>query len=385
MKIGFDISQTGQNKAGCGYFADSLILALSDIDRFNEYILYPYFGSSFWDSNGLKNTRRIDAANFSTKIVAETQRECFTFFENFPPDAEKKLGDPDLIHANNYSCPADLSTAKIVYTLYDMSVIEHPEFTTEQNRWSCFNGIFNAANNADFILSISDYSMKKFLDIFPHYPTERISVVYPGNRFNFNQDSNTGGDCFLNGLEQDKFWLAVGTIEPRKNLRRLLNAYAVYVKKSADPLSLVLAGGRGWLEDDLEQFVAKLGISQKVKFLGYVSDDELNWLYRNCFGFIYPSLYEGFGLPVLEAMSRGAASIVSNVTSIPEVAGDAAHYVDPFKEPEIANAICLLAENSDHRKRLKHLALKQAQKFSWKRCASEVLEIYNQVFNSSKR
>jgi glycosyltransferase involved in cell wall biosynthesis len=177
----------------------------------------------------------------------------------------------------------------------------------------------------------------------------------------------------------------VGTLEPRKNLRRLLNAYSVYVKKTGNALPLVLAGGKGWLEDDFEQFVAELDLFQKVKFLGYVSDEELNWLYKNCFAFIYPSLYEGFGLPVLEAMSRGAAVIVSNATSIPEVAGEAAHYIDPLKEKEIVEAICMLAENAEYREKLKNLALRQAQKFSWQRCASGVIEIYNHVITLPKR
>jgi len=384
MKIGFDISQTGQNKAGCGYFADSLILALRDIDRRNEYILYPRFGNSFWDPNDHKNTRQIAASNFSAKIIAETQRECFAFFEDIPPDGEKRLGNPDIIHANNFSCPVDLITAKIVYTLYDMSVFEHPEFSTEQNRWSCFNGIFNAANYADFILSISNYSMKKFLDIFPHFPPERISVVYPGNRFDLSQERKQNTNV-LNELKHDKFWLAVGTLEPRKNLRRLLNAYSVYVKESESTLPLVVAGGKGWLEDELQEFVGKLDIAPNVKFLGYVSDAELNWLYGNCFAFIYPSLYEGFGLPVLEALSRGAAAIVSNVTSIPEVAGKAAHYIDPLEEKEIVEAICLLVENSEYRQNLKNLAFRQAQKFSWQKCASEVIEIYHHVMTLPKR
>jgi len=384
MKIGFDISQTGQNKAGCGYFADSLVLALKEVDSDNEYILYPHFGVSYWDPNGFKNTRQISTARFSTKIIEKTYRDLIEFWDQMPANAENKLGNPDIIHANNYSCPQNLKMAKVVYTLYDLNFVEHPEFSTEENRWVCFNGVYDAANHADFILSISNYSLNKFLDIFPHYPSERIKVVYPGSRFSLTQKSNEKNGDF-NTLTPAKFWLAVGTLEPRKNLRRLLNAYSVYVKKSDNALPLVLAGGKGWLEDDLEQVVAKLDIAHKVEFLGYVSDEALNWLYRNCFAFLYPSLYEGFGLPVLEAMSRGAAVIVSNATSIPEVAGGAAHYVNPLNEKEIVEAICVLAENAEYRAKLKNLALRQAQKFSWQRCASEVIEIYNHVITLSKR
>jgi len=350
----------------------------------NEYILYPHFGMSYWDPNGLENTRQISTARFSTKIIEKNYRDSIEFWDQMPADAENRLGNPDIIHANNYSCPQNLKNAKVVYTLYDLSFLEHPEFSTEENRWACFNGVYDAANHADFILSISNYSLDKFLNIFSHYPSERIKVVYPGSRFSLNQKSKDVNGTF-NTLTPEKFWLAVGTLERRKNLRRLLNAYSVYVKKSDNVLPLVLAGGKGWLEDDLEDFVTRLGIAHKVEFLGYVSDEELNWLYRNCFAFIYPSLYEGFGLPVLEAMSQGAASIVSNVTSMPEVGGEAAHYVDPLKEKEIVEAICLLAENTEYRQKLKNLAFRQAQKFSWQRCAAEVMEIYNHVITLSKR
>ena len=157
------------------------------------------------------------------------------------------------------------------------------------------------------------------------------------------------------------------------------------MNESEEAYPLVLAGGKGWLEDDLNEFVTKLDIVEKVKLLGYVSDDTLKWMYGNCFGFIFPSLYEGFGLPVLEAMSQGASVICSNVTSMPEVAGDAAHFINPLSEKEIADAIFLLAENEEYRLNLKKLALRQAQKFSWHESAKKVTEVYNHIMVLGKR
>lgn len=382
MKIGFDISQTGKNKAGCGYFADSLIQALTGIDRENKYILYPYFGTSFWDPAGKKTTRSIDQNNVSRIVIGYNFPESQTFWKNFPEHGEKALGSPDIIHANNFSCPCDFHQAKVVYTLYDMSFAIHPEFTSEQNRWNCFEGVLNASCYADFIIAISDYSRRSFIEIFPHYPADRVRVVHLGSRFSSPFGHELGSA--VGGLAHDRFWLAVGTLEPRKNVRRLLRAYAAFLRRSPESLPLVLAGGKGWLEDDLEEFIRSLGIRDQVKLLGYVADEGLAWLYRNCFAFLYPSLFEGFGLPVLEALSLGAAVVTSNTTSLPEVAGDAARYVDPLKEDELVAAMSGLMNDDGYRLQLKGRAQSQARKFSWERCAAEVLDVYGEVMKRPK-
>ncbi|MBC8419154.1 MAG: glycosyltransferase family 4 protein [Desulfobacterales bacterium] len=378
MKIGFDISQTGNNKAGCGYFADSLIQALISHDRINKYILYPHFGTSFWDPKGESTTRRFDHPHVTRRTIGKDFGKSMSFWGNLPDDGEKDLGNPDIIHSNNYSCPSGLRQARLVYTLYDLSFLEYPDLTTEENRGKCFEGVFSASIYADFIVSISDYSRKKFQEIFPHYPRKRIGVVPLGSRSFPEQTAGTQIDD-LKGLQAKEFWLVVGTLEPRKNLRRLLQAFSDYVRQTNDPYPLALAGGKGWLEEDLEEFIRGLGVSNHVHILGYVSDQELAWLYRNCLCFVYPSLYEGFGLPVLEAMGQGAAVITSNTTSLPEVAGDAAHYIDPLDVHDIAEAFLKLGSDGAYREALRKKAVMQAEKFSWEKSAKQVLDIYNQA------
>lgn len=385
MKIGFDVSQTGNNKAGCGYFADSLIQALTEVDCENEYILYPHFGTSFWDPKGRYTTRKIDQPNVSRKLIGKDFHDSMTFWKSLPPDAEERLGNPHIIHANNYSCPRGLKGARVLYTLHDLNFLEHPEWTTEQNRCVCFEGVFTASIYADFVIAVSRYTRNKFLEFFPHYPTERIQVVYESSRFSLASDKvKKAKGKRLQGLNPNQFWLAVGTLEPRKNLRRLLKAFALFQGQTTVQYPLVLAGGKGWLEDDLEEFIQELGLSEDVRVLGYVSDEELSWLYSNCFCFVYPSLYEGFGLPVLEAMEHGAAVVTSNTTSLPEVAGDAAHYVNPLDEIDIAEAFGKLERDTDYREMLKRKAIIQAKKFSWEKSASEVLYIYREVISMAK-
>ncbi len=186
------------------------------------------------------------------------------------------------------------------------------------------------------------------------------------------------------GLESGKFWLSVCTLEPRKNLRNLLRAFLGYLSGTATPYPLVLAGGEGWMEGELETFLKQLGLSNRVLLTGYISDEKLRWLYKNCFGFLYPSLYEGFGLPVLEAMGFGAAVITSTTTSLPEVAGEAAHYVDPFDLKSMSDAILKIALDNSYRKDLQKKALIRANQFSWQKSAQEVLNFYRQAMAMPK-
>jgi glycosyltransferase involved in cell wall biosynthesis len=375
MRIGFDISQTGNAKAGCGYFADNLIKNLVECDLDNEYLLYSAFGNTYFDPDRVRTTRRFSKSNCTHLLDNLNRQDSLAFWSDLNPVDETRLGNPQIVHANNFSCPK-LTNAIIVYTLYDVSFLDVPNCSSEENRVVCFNGVFNAALYADYIIAISEYSRKRFLEVFPHFSPDKICVIYPGSRF----DGKLGSETPVANLTTDKFWLCVGTLEPRKNLRTLLHAYRQYIDTNDDSKPLVLVGGRGWLEDDLDLFIDNLGLSESVVKLGYVDDSTLRWLYKNCWAFVYPSIYEGFGLPVLEAMSLGAAVITSNTTSLPEVGRDAVLYVNPTNQNEIAEGFAML--NSDElRSKLKVLGQKQSQKFSWEQTASQVLAVYKKLLD----
>jgi glycosyltransferase involved in cell wall biosynthesis len=377
MKIGFDISQTGKNKAGCGYFAESLIKNLLEQDKDNTYFLYSAFGNTYWHPEHGKNTYR-SRQNNCLHLLNKLSYQDSLLLWNDSNIEEEKLGNPDVIHANNFSSPC-LKKARLVYTLYDLSFIDYPEFTSEENRLKCFHGVFAASLYADFIIAISKYSRDRFLEIFPHFPSERTKVIYLGSRF-----EQAIAETAVSNLIPNNFWLTVCTLEPRKNLRRTIKAYKHYLETYSDSKPLVLAGGKGWLEDDLREFINNLGLSKQVYLLGYVDDSTLKWLYKNCWAFIYPSIYEGFGLPVLEAMSLGTAVITSNTTSLPEVGGDAVCYVEPTNLTELTETFAKLMD-VQLRDRLKAKSHKQAEKFSWKKTATEVLEIYGEVLQMPSR
>ncbi|BAY96337.1 group 1 glycosyl transferase [Tolypothrix tenuis PCC 7101] len=378
MRIGFDISQTGKAKAGCGYFAASLIQKLVEESDNNHYLLYSAFGNTFWDSEHAKSTIRFSQKNCTHLLDNLSHHDSLAFWSVSTSIDEDKLGNPDIVHANNFSCPR-LTSSRLVYTLYDLSFIDYPEYTSEENRWNCFNGVFDAAMQADLIIAISEYSRQRFLEIFPNFPIERTRVVYLGSRF-----TDTDSEKPIASLEPHNFWLSVGTLEPRKNLRRTLRAYKQYLDLHSDSKPLVLAGGQGWLEEDLEQFINHLELSKHIIRLGYVDDPTLKWLYKNCWAFIYPSIYEGFGLPVLEAISLGTAVLTSDTTSLPEVGGNAVLYVDPSSEADILAGFIKL-DDDKFREILKTNSQTQASKFSWRKAAKEVMQAYTDVLNMPPR
>ncbi|MGB4678459.1 MAG: glycosyltransferase family 1 protein [Aggregatilineales bacterium] len=378
MRIGFDVSQTGKNKAGCGYFADSLIRHLADLDPNNEYILYPTFGDFFFDPDWPKSTRMIRRPNFKRGLAHRTFEAAQFFWSNPPQQAEAMLGAPDIIHANNFYCPVWLKNTRLIYTLYDLIFIEHPEWTTEANRSGCFDGVFNASLRADYIVSISEYSRAHFLETFPHYPEEKVVTVYPASRFAGKPAVPSRPDG-LPPLETGGFWLNVATLEPRKNHERLLRAYARLKQHRGSTFPLVLVGARGWLIEGFRKQIAELGLEQDVLMPGYIDDTALQWLYQNCFAFVYPSLFEGFGLPVLEAMSLGAPVISSNTSSLPEIVGSAGLLVDPLDVDSIFEAMLLLTEDEQTRIALKECALERANEFSWEHTARQILKLYESL------
>jgi glycosyltransferase involved in cell wall biosynthesis len=371
MKIGFDISQTGSKKTGCGFYADTLVRHLIQQYPQEEFYLYSTFGNTYWDPDYHKRIQTIECPNCHYPIKFKSREASYSFWEQRDLD-EEKIGCPDVIQSNNFSS-LHLHNARLVYTVYDLSFIDIPECTTEENRYLCFDGVFRASLVADMVVAISDYSKSRFLGNFPHFPEDRTVVAHLGNRLSFE-----GPERPISFLKGKEFFLAVGTLEPRKNLKRLLSAYRIYVSRSNNPKFLALAGANGWLEEDLQDVIAQLGLQNRVFVLGYVSDATLRWLYRHCWAFVYPSLYEGFGLPVLEAMASGCATITSRSSSLPEVGGDAVFYVDPLSEEDMASSL-IAVEATDCRLSLQERGKARAKLFSWQTTADRVYEVYQEA------
>jgi len=381
MHVGFDVSQTGAGKAGCGYFAHAMVRSMLELAPENQYSLFPTFGDFYFDAlMPIENPYGGDNVCYGPRLA--TREDARGLWEG--REVESVLKSPDVIHSNNFWCPVGLASSRLIYTFYDMGFVVEPAWTTEANRIGCFEGVFRSAIEADWVVAISEASRAHYLNIFPHFPEERLRVINPCSRF---ADTSAQGERpeALDLIPSGKFWLNVGTIEPRKNQRRLVEAYARYLALGGEPMPLVLAGGNGWLMQDFQRRLSELGVEAHVIMTGYVSDDELIWLYRNCYANLYPSLFEGFGLPVLEGMQYGAPTLASNATSIPEVAGDAAILLDPEDVEAWAQAMLQLADDARKREQLRIDGQAQAAKFDWKSSASALLELYEEAIALPKR
>lgn len=382
MKIAFDISQTGSAKAGCGYLAFALAGLLPQVAPEHDYYFLQSFGDFFFDAQLSGRAAQRKGGNLHTGPVLQNRQAAEQFWNG--ANLEAGLGRPDIVQSNNFWCPVQLTDSRLIYTLYDLSFLENPEWTTEANRIGCLEGIFRAAAVADWLVAISEYSRNHFLRIFPHFPPQRIKVIYPASRFTemgcADQQPITCGH-----LQPDRFWLNVGTIEPRKNQKMLAQAFARHLAAGKPAMPLVFAGGNGWMMDDFARYLEDLGITDQVVVTGYVSDEELIWLYRNCYANLYPSFFEGFGLPVLEGMQFGAATVASSAASLPEVTGDAALSVAPDDLEGWVAAMGQMADSAVLRQNLKDKAVKRAGLFNWHNSLQQLLTLYHEAIETPLR
>jgi len=274
--------------------------------------------------------------------------------------------------------PLDFESKKLVTSVYDFSFHLYPEWHPK-DRINYFKGNFyKRIYRSDLIITDSNFikeEAKQFLKIEEH----RIRVIFMGyDKAIFNQNNQKELIRFqnFNKLPQN-FLLFVGSIEPRKNLVSLLSAYLLlpeYIKKD---FRLVLVGFKGWENKEILELLGKL--KGAVGYLGYVSNEELAELYRRAACFVYPSLYEGFGLPPLEAMACGCPVVTSNVTSLPEVCGDAAYYVDPYDVENIADGMHKVLSDEAMRESMVKKGLERAKLFSWEKAAKEHLKVFEEV------
>jgi len=260
----------------------------------------------------------------------------------------------------------------VVVTCHDLSFITcKGTFTKAQTLWKQ-GAARRAAKRANKILCDSQCTAADFKRTFDVYP-ERVAVVYPGHR-PFAGKSVTPSFPIPSG----KFILSVGTLEPRKNYVRLIAALQT-IRKGGLDVSLVIAGRKGWLYQEIIDKVASSGLHEHVYITDFCPEPELRWLYENASALAYVSLYEGFGFPPLEAMSRRCPVVASKVSSIPEVCGTAARYVDALSESDIADGLAEVITNEELRRTLIAAGEPQSRRFDWRRTAASVSAIYDEI------
>lgn len=376
MNIGINCNPVMNKKTGVGNYLHNLLLELAKIDKINNYTLF------FYSLRNLDSTRATQY-NFKCKktVSLKIPQLLLEFlWDNlrFPP-IEFFIGRASIFH-NNFFLPST-KKAKGIITIHDMSFFAYPELHTKTVRRfkskvpkSCFR--------ATKIITVSNFSKREILK-YINIPEEKIKVIYNGlilqtQKFKGNED-----DILKKYSLAKKYILYVGTIEPRKNLEGLINAFKMLIsdEKYKNKYNLVIVGKPGWKYETFIKTLGNLGIQDKVKLIGYIPDEELPAIYKHASLFLYPSIYEGFGLPVLEAMAYGIPVITSNISSLPEIAGDAALLIDPYNYKEIRDGMVDILSTDQLKNQLIKRGKERVKKFSWKNTAEKTLKVYKEVYN----
>jgi len=286
-------------------------------------------------------------------------------------------GHPDcLLHAPNYIPPQHAGPT--VVTVHDLSHIRHPE-THPQERVQWLNQhLPQALDSASHIISVSEFTRQELLDLGMVKDIERISVCYNGCDEGFRLYEKDALEPELSkwGLTVGRYILSVATLEPRKNMERVLDAYESLPPEIAADYPLVLTGTAGWKNNSLRQRIARIKPPHHVITTGYLERQQIQHLMAGAGVFAYLSFYEGFGLPILEAMASGVPVVTANTTSLKEVAADAAYTVDPFDVQAITAALAYFMEDPEHGKPFAAAGLARARFFSWRKCAEETIKAY---------
>jgi len=369
MRIGIDARSVYPGHGGIGTYARELVRALARIDRQNQYLIL------CTDRKGPEPIA--SAANF-TEISCSAAMMDWGWEQLQLPALAEDLG-MDVLHLTCFGALI-AKPCRAVSTIHDVVFRERPELVDPRLAASLDRAASLAAREADHVITVSDYSREAIGRAY-HIPLDRISVVYPAAGSEFRPIARQEAARRVEerfGL-QPGYLLYVGALEPKKNIDGLLDAFSRVLRDGFADQVLVLAGGEGGMPYDVARAVRMHRLERSVRVLGYVTDDNLLSLHCAASVFVYPSFYEGFGLPPLEAMACGTPTIVSNTTSLPEVVGEAALLVDPERPEEMAEAIARVLADRALAAELSRRGLEQSGRFSWERAAAQTLEVYSLV------
>jgi len=370
LRIAIDAHSVGARLGGNETYAINLIEALAEIDQTNLYTLYV--------------TKREAIERFANRWPNFTVKQTLphTPLVRIPLTLSRELRrhPVDVLHVQ-YTAPP-LAPCPVVTTIHDLA-FEHLPETFNRRSWMQLRlTVRRTAKKAAQIITVSEYSRQDIINTYK-IPSERITVTPEAASEKFfpvTDESELKTIRKTYGVGRD-YIFSLCSIQPRKNLIRLIEAYSLLRSSSADVKlpQLVLAGKRGWLDNETIRAVERESVAGDIVFTGYVAEEHLNALYSGATCFVYPSYFEGFGLPILEAMQCGAPVIAGNRTSIPEVAGEAALLFDPFDANSLVEALQRLLSDPEYRATLSAKGLQRASAFSWKATARLTLQVYEQA------
>ncbi|NRT37500.1 glycosyltransferase involved in cell wall biosynthesis [Clostridium beijerinckii] len=381
MKISLELQPCLKNKSGIGIYTYELS------KRLQEYNYITLYGDIFNFINRNNIEKDIDGLNFNKNIFSLFPYGVYRRMWNYVPIRYNWLfnDQSDIYHFFNFIVPPRIE-GKVITTIHDMTYELYPETMDKRNLKRIKNDIQYSVNRADKIITVSESSKNdiiKFLSV----DEAKIDVVYNGveyDKFNKSYSEDEKSKIRVKYTLPKNYILYMGTLEPRKNIESIIEAFSLFKKEntvSNQNTKLVIAGKKGWLFENIFNLVNKLSLKDDVIFTDYIDENDKSIIYNMASLFVFPSLYEGFGIPVLEAMASSVPVITSNVSSLSEVAGDAAILVEPKDIKSIAKYMSKVLADKKLRNNLIREGHEQAKKFTWESSAKKLVNIYRDLYN----
>ncbi len=380
MRLGLDGSPLLNLRTGVGRYTYGLATELRRLSDNLE--LYFYYGTS-WSSNEVFVDVH-DARSLQFSLKYGLKKFIPSFLKRPIKDKAFKTGyhnhKLDLFHATNYVAPE--LDIPLTVTVYDLSFMRYPETHPARRLAWLSRGFPSTINRARQILTISEFSQNEIVELLG-VDQEKISIAYPGVDSRFRPLNH---DILIQklkkwSLEPDRYLLSVGTLEPRKNLVNLFKAYECLPDGMKKTWPLVVVGMAGWKKKTIVKEMEVLIGKGNLIPLGYLSDDHLAVIYAGAKLFVYPSLYEGFGIPPLEAMACGTPVVSSDRASLPEVVGDAGILVDAEDIESLSRALESVLDDSQKCIEMSKMGQQQASRFTWQACAEKTYKVYQKTLN----
>jgi glycosyltransferase involved in cell wall biosynthesis len=378
MKIILDISPLLLESVGIRSYTINLVRNILKLNEGTEFLLFPFLTE--------KTKKHFKGLNYKSFVIKEQYRKwLFAILSSL--EGGTLISKRYLSHWDLFWTPGTFLLpirCKIVGTVHDLTTILYPEFhkrTVIRHHDKIF---YYLKKKASLVIAVSENTkidVMKYLNI----PEKKIRVIYHGVGDDFRkiEDGEYLKDR-LDGMGIDyPYILYLGTLEPRKNVERLIEAFVQLKTGKQINEKLVISGIKGWGYQSIFDKVASLGIEKEIIFTGFVPNEFLPFLYNGASAFVYPSLYEGFGLPLVEAMACGVPVVTSNISSLPEVAGDAAILINPYSVDELADGIWRILSDEELRHQCIKKGIERAKSFTWERCAKNTLDAFNEVYRTS--
>jgi glycosyltransferase involved in cell wall biosynthesis len=380
MKIGFDITTLSMPRTGIGQYQYNLLSALFKIDHENQYNLYAFNLRDNAKYSGLDF--EIPFGNVRMHAYKIPQRLITAWWMMVRWPLLENITEKCDLYQISEICQQP-THAKTVAFIHDITTILYPQYHLIKNKILYHYRFKNIKKYANAVLTNSENTKRDVIERIG-IPAERIFVTPFGVHERFKHFDDSEGRIVVQkvmkkyGIEEP-YICYLGTIEPRKNLNNLLKAFYELKHQEKIPHKLALIGKDGWFYEEIYRKIEELGLGGDVVRTGFVSDEDVPYLLNGAEVFVYPSFYEGFGLPVLEAMACGTPVVTSSGSSLSEVGGNAVKYVNPMSHSEIAGRILEFIKSSEEREKFSQMGIERAKHFTWKKCAIETLKIYKSI------